>query len=168
MALEIRLLGPPRIEKNGEALHVDTRKAIALLAYLAVTQAEHSRDSLVALLWPESDRSRGRAALRRTLSTLNRALAGEGIHIGREAVALDQTAEIWLDIVALREQIAAGSLAEAAELFRADFLAGFTLRDSPTFDEWQFFQTEALQRELAAVLAQLTEDCRTQGTMSAA
>ena len=163
MALEIRLLGPPRIEKNGEALHVDTRKAIALLAYLAVTQAEHSRDSLVALLWPESDRSRGRAALRRTLSTLNRALAGEGIHIGREAVALDQTAEIWLDIVALREQIAAGSLAEAAELFRADFLAGFTLRDSPTFDEWQFFQTEALQRELAAVLAQLTEDCRTQG-----
>ncbi|QLQ04650.1 MAG: AAA family ATPase [Anaerolineae bacterium] len=29
-------------------------------------------------------------------------------------------------------------LAEAAVLYRGDFLAGFTLRDAPAFDDWQF------------------------------
>ena len=40
-------------------------------------------------------------------------------------------------------------------LNRDDFLAGFTLRDSPGFDEWQFFQTEGLRDDLAGVLQQL-------------
>ena len=34
------------------------------------------------------------------------------------------------------------SLAEAAALYRDDFLTGFTLPDSPAFDEWQFFQSK--------------------------
>lgn len=34
-------------------------------------------------------------------------------------------------------------------------MAGFTLRDSPNFDEWQHFQTESLRRELAEALARL-------------
>ncbi|MGE5221553.1 MAG: tetratricopeptide repeat protein, partial [Omnitrophica WOR_2 bacterium] len=38
---------------------------------------------------------------------------------------------------------------------RDDFLAGFTLRDSSEFDEWQFFQTESLRRELADSLEKL-------------
>ena len=37
-------------------------------------------------------------------------------------------------------------LSEAVELYRADFLEGFTLPDSPEFDEWQFFETEDLRR----------------------
>ena len=34
--LRLLLLGPPRIERNGQILAVDTRKATALLAYLAL------------------------------------------------------------------------------------------------------------------------------------
>ena len=34
--LTIALLGPPRVERDGQAIQVDTRKAIALLAYLIV------------------------------------------------------------------------------------------------------------------------------------
>ena len=40
-------------------------------------------------------------------------------------------------------------------LHRGDFLAGFTLRDSPEFDEWQFFQAETLRQELASALERL-------------
>jgi predicted ATPase len=46
-------------------------------------------------------------------------------------------------------------LTEAAALYRDDFLAGFTLRDSPDFDEWQYFQSESLRRELAGALEKL-------------
>ena len=67
------------LKKDGAPIDVDTRKAIALLAYLAVTEQRHSRDALAALLWPEYDQSRARGALRRTLSTLNKALGGAGL-----------------------------------------------------------------------------------------
>ena len=72
--LSLYLLGPPRIESDGEPVDVDTRKATALLAYLALTGERHRRAALVNLLWPELDERRGRAALRRTLSTLRRTI----------------------------------------------------------------------------------------------
>ena len=69
--LALCLLGPPHIERDGVPVKLDRRKAIALLAYLAVTGQSHRRESLVNLLWPEYDGARGRAALRRTLYALN-------------------------------------------------------------------------------------------------
>ena len=53
------MLGTPRIEVDGEPLGVDTRKATALLAYLAVTGGVHGRDLLVDLLWPDAEPDRG-------------------------------------------------------------------------------------------------------------
>ena len=75
-ALNVSLLGPPRVEVDGVPISVDTRKATALLAYLATTEQRHGRDTLADLLWPDHDRVHGRGALRRTLSVLNRALGG--------------------------------------------------------------------------------------------
>jgi DNA-binding SARP family transcriptional activator len=57
--LALYLLGPPRIEREGVAIKLDRRKAIALLAYLAVTGRSHRRDSLVNLLWPDYDSIQG-------------------------------------------------------------------------------------------------------------
>ena len=55
-------------------LTFQTRKVLALLAYLAVEQGVHSRDKITALLWPESDEERGKASLRRALSYLRESL----------------------------------------------------------------------------------------------
>ena len=51
-------------------------KRAALLAYLAIARPRgfHRRDVLVALLWPELDQERARAALRHTLHHLRRSL----------------------------------------------------------------------------------------------
>jgi predicted ATPase len=54
-------------------------------------------------------------------------------------------------------------LGEAVELYRADFLTGFTLADSPEFDEWQFFLAESLRRELASALERLARSYGIQG-----
>ena len=42
-----------------------------------------------------------------------------------------------------------------AALYRDDFMSGFGLRDSFNFDDWQFFQTEALRHDLASALKRL-------------
>src|SRR5258708_3657422 len=169
--LALFLMGPPRIERDGIVLNVDTRKATALFAYLAVTKRPQSRDALAALLWPEYDQAHARATLRRTLSTLNKALSGNWLHIDRETVAIDATAHMWLDVddfyshleECKRHSHAAAEvcsacldpLAGAVSLYRDDFLAGFGLRDSPNFDDWQFFQADTMRRDLFNALERL-------------
>lgn len=54
-------------------------------------------------------------------------------------------------------------LEEAVALYRDHFLAGFTLRDSLAFDEWQFFQTEELKDQLASALVRLARHYASQG-----
>jgi hypothetical protein len=48
--LSLYLLGAPRIKRNGVPIHVDRHKAIALLAYLALTRERYRHDALVNLL----------------------------------------------------------------------------------------------------------------------
>ena len=96
-SLSIALIGSPVIEREGRPLAVDTRKATALLAYLAVEGGTHNRDSLASLLWPDYAPDRARAALRRTLSTLRSALGGRWVDVARDAVTLDRDG-VWLDV----------------------------------------------------------------------
>jgi DNA-binding SARP family transcriptional activator len=56
--LAIYLFGPPRLELNETPVHIPRRKAMATLAYLAVTGQRHSRDTLAALFWPERPEQR--------------------------------------------------------------------------------------------------------------
>src|SRR5215204_6455008 len=166
----ISLLGTPRIEHDGVPVEVDTRKAIALAAYLAVTKQSHTRDALAGLLWPEYNQSRARAALRRTLSSLGKARAEGWLRADRESVDLDEDT-IWVDVTRFHNLLAECKehghpeaevcpdcllpLTEAVALYRDDFMTGFGLRDSVAFDDWQFFQSESLRKELAGALERL-------------
>ena len=76
--LRLALLGTPRMDVGGRAVRVDTRKAIALLAYLASGERRYGRDELAVLLWTDGDDVHARAALRRTLSAVNHALRTAG------------------------------------------------------------------------------------------
>jgi DNA-binding SARP family transcriptional activator len=162
--LKLFFLGPPQIELDEASLELESRKGVALLAYLAVTGQSHSRDALSTLLWPDNDQQQARSYLRHALWLLKKALGDSWLEISREQVGLQAEADIWLDVHAFQQGAAAASgtdgdglprLAEAAELYRGDFLSGFTLADAPNFDEWQFFQTEDLRQRLAGALKQL-------------
>lgn len=193
--LALFLLGSPRIERDGAPVRVRRRKAVALITYLAVTGESHSREALITLLWPELEPSRARAGLRRNLSVLKKALAGEWLVVDRETIGLDPSADssagsgqaLWLDVDQFRSLLRAWrehdhpesdvcpecltALAEAVELYRGDFLAGFSLRDSANFDEWQFFETESLalhwelqdKEGIAACLARLAGVAEAEG-----
>jgi DNA-binding SARP family transcriptional activator len=170
-ALELYVLGSPRLVQDGVTLALDSRKNLALIAYLAMTGQSHTREALITLLWPELEPSRGRAGLRRSLSVIKKALGGEWLVVDREIIGSDPDADFWLDVVQFRHLLRVWqghghpeekvcpdcltALTEAAELYRGDFMAGFSLRDSANFDEWQFFQTEGLRQELASTLKRL-------------
>ena len=168
MSLKITLFGSPQIEKDGKTVSVDTRKAIALLAYLILTGQVHTRDSLAAVLWPESDQRSARAALRRTLSALRKAVGGDALQITRDSIGMEFGPHLWVDVLEFEVGTAQinksgdigadrcsetlPQLVQAVELYRGDFLEGFTLRDSPAFDDWQFFESDRLRRAFAQIL----------------
>ena len=137
MALHLTLLGPPSVSRDGERVGFDTRKAVALLALLTLTERPHSREALCALLWPAHDADHARGALRRTLSTLRSGIGADWILTAGDAVALRRGPGLEVDVERFRALAAEGasrqSLADAVALYSGPLLEGFTLRDSPDF-----------------------------------
>ena len=88
MGVKVQLLGPPRVERDGSPVALDTRKAMALLAVLALVERPRPRDVLAELLWPDHDAEHARGALRRTLSTLRSAIGPEAVEATRDRVRL--------------------------------------------------------------------------------
>jgi DNA-binding SARP family transcriptional activator len=168
--LRIRLLGPLEATVDGRPIRVDTRKALAILALLAAERRPFARDELAALLWPEADDESARGALRRTLSVLRAALGDRWVSVSRAIVTL----EIDDDRIDLRLVEAAASSAEpsvlhtAADAARGPFLAGFTLRDSPEFDDWRAARATAVERSVATVLDRLAEQAAAAGDLPTA
>jgi DNA-binding SARP family transcriptional activator len=165
--LGLALLGPPVVTRRGRPVSFDTRKAIAVLALLAVDGRELSRERLAALLWPEADTARARASLRRTLS-VTVAAAGGGLKVTRTAVALEPS-RVRVDVTefeTLATSAGAGPLDQAIRLYRDDFLAGFALRGCPEFDDWQATTADRLRQELAGTLERLVAACVAAGDLA--
>jgi DNA-binding SARP family transcriptional activator len=143
-AFRLFLLGTPCVECDGAPIEFDRRKALALLAYLALSGGRSSRDVLAALLWPEYDDVRARAGLRRVLATLNETPASHWLVVDRETVTLKSDGQMWVDVHHFNTLMEAGnndSLVEAINLYQDGFMSGFSLRDSAEFDDWQTAQT---------------------------
>lgn len=169
--LRLSLLGSPQLYVDGEEKILRERKAIALLAYLAVEQTVQGRDTLATLFWPEHDQQRARANLRYLLWSFRKTVGADWLAAEGDQIALADGGQLRVDVAEFRRHLnrwrahshAVGAycaacveaLEAAAQLYRGDFLQGFTLDDSPAFDDWQFFQAEELRRELAAGLEAL-------------
>lgn len=160
--VSLSLLGPPRVEKDGRVVEFDTRKAVAILAYLALEGGTQPRDRLAAMLWPDADDERARASLRRTLSPLRTALGEDVLVADTVSVGLGAR-EVATDVELFRALVRDGKLGEAVALYRGDLLAGFSLKDSPQFDEWQAARAEEVRGELRAALARLSSEASSSG-----
>ncbi|MBV7339239.1 hypothetical protein KFU94_65695 [Chloroflexi bacterium TSY] len=167
--LKFYLLGPPRLERNGSLLELSRRKALALWSYLAIEQQPQSRDSLAAFFWPDYNQRDARTDLSRSLSYLNRTLGDGWLSADRQSIGLHPEANLWADVVEFQRLSAQGEMADendpekqlalltsANDHYQGDFMAGFSLPDSPAFDDWRAFQMQSLQQQFGQVLERLS------------
>ena len=87
MAIELKLLGPPRLIHAQVETQPLASKALALVAYLALERGPHPREQLASLLWGESPDEAARTSLRQALKQL-RHLLGDTVIITRATVEL--------------------------------------------------------------------------------
>lgn len=164
--LNLRFLGNPEVYEGEQRLKLPSRRSLALLSYLVVEGGFHSREKLVALLWPESEARLGFAALRNTLARLRTALHQVGpVLLDQEGtLGFDFNAAFSLDLRPVMQAvrlIEAGqpevtSLQAAVTAYRADFLEGFSLPDAPAFDDWAGFQREHWHHQMDLVFEALS------------
>ena len=167
--LALRLLGPLRVERNGEAVDLPpSKKARALLGYLVTTGRQHRRQQLSDLLWDVADDPRG--GLRWCLSKLRGPLDDpERVRIvaDREHVRLDLTdADVDLHHVratnAGLQTLDTESVCELAELFHGELLEGLDLQDFQEFQSWLTAARGDCRRlrvrVLTAAVARLSDD----------
>ncbi|HYI25153.1 MAG TPA: tetratricopeptide repeat protein [Thermomicrobiales bacterium] len=164
-------------------------KVFALLAYLSVeSDRPHARATLSALLWPDQPDERARHSLRQALSTLRRLLGSDGgtevVIAHRDTIQLNPDAGIDIDVQSLMSLLdaceqhphpridrcpaCAQRLAQAAALVRGEFLEGFSVDDSPAFDDWVFVWRERLQRRIIPALGTLAAWHRQRGALDEA
>ncbi|MCP4995971.1 MAG: hypothetical protein GY934_19660 [Gammaproteobacteria bacterium] len=156
--LSLHLLGPVQVEWDDEpARSFESRKALALLCYLAVQDQPISRSHLADVFWGDKPEMRGRANLSRVLTNLS-TLVPHCLQTDRHQIQCRYPIPFWLDVVVFEELVSradAASLAAAVALYQGDFMAEFYLDDCPEFETWLVVERERWQRRVAQPLQKL-------------
>ena len=152
----IHMLGGLRAQRGEHSItRFATSRTAALLAHLALfPRREHSREELVDLLWPGSERESGRLNLRVALASLRRQLEppdllpGSVLKADRETIRLE-AAVCRTDVAGFEAALKTAARAskplekrialdEAVGLYSGELLPGF-------YDEWILEERERLE-----------------------
>ena len=176
--LSLSLLGSFQVTLDGQpATGFKSNKVRALLAYLAVeADRPHRREALAGLLWPDWPDRDAISNLRYALSDL-RGVIGDReaqppyLLITRDTIQFNLCSDHWLDVWHFTENARVDKsalgffeiLEKAIVLYRGDFLEGFSLEDSSTFEEWTLLTRERFARQASTLLHTLADFCEARG-----
>ncbi|MCB9155778.1 MAG: AAA family ATPase [Caldilineaceae bacterium] len=169
-SIALRLFGYPKLYQKGTPLHTTLpKKAMALLAYVAVTDEPIGRETAETLLWPDAPAKTAKSSLRNLLSKLRKEHP-DLLTITTRTIALQPAFMHQIDVVAFQHGIAAIQRAahhpepldlrqwqSALDCYQGDFLAGFHIQQSASFDEWSVLQREYLREQAITNLFSLSE-----------
>jgi DNA-binding SARP family transcriptional activator len=190
--LSLWLLGAFRVALDGKPVpSLQYDKVRALLAYLALeSDRPHRRETLAGLLWPELPEHRARRNLSQALFTLRSALSiadGPGatasfLAATPHTIQLVDPASHWVDVRAFLSLLyeckahahrrlevcrsCVKRLEQAVDFYQGELLPGFSLSDSPAFEEWQLVWRERLHRMATEALGTLALSCERRGGWS--
>jgi WD40 repeat protein/DNA-binding SARP family transcriptional activator len=151
--LTFKLLGSSQISLDGRLLtQFVSRKAQALLIYVAVTGKPCARELLANLFWHNLSPGQALKNLRTVLPNL-RQLVGSHLIITRQTVEFNRECDYSLDTEAIRaiQDYTTDDvqwLSEAISQYQGDFLEGFCVPGAPDFESWTLMEREHF-RELA-------------------
>jgi DNA-binding SARP family transcriptional activator/TolB-like protein/Tfp pilus assembly protein PilF len=167
----LRLLGGFAIKANvgGRPIPISirSRKARALLAYLAMKPDYRARrEQLATLFWGDNPDALARHSLRQCLISLRQdlCLASEVLVVDREAIGL-RTQFICVDarrFMSLARSAGPDGLAQAAELWQGTFLPDLAL-DIEEFDSWHRQEADRLSAVAADVFEALCRNADANG-----
>lgn len=158
--LRIRMLGPLAVSAGGRALSLPaSRKARALLAYLALAPAGVSRSHLCELLWDVPSDPRGE--LRWCLSKIRGVVGAPRIPASGDTVRLDvacvDAREAARGAETGRRHQGPQELRHLCGLFAGDFLEGLELERCPAFTGWLLAQRRRFRAAHATLLERLAD-----------
>ena len=175
--LAITTLGGLRVERDGAAVtRWASRKAAALLVFLACSERNHERERLATLLWDDRPQKRALGNLSVLLSNL-RVEIGPYLVADRQTIGLNWSLPLQVDALLFTQELGAlvssGSLkrSSSAQLKRTidryagDFLAGFYVRDAAGFEEWALLEQERLRRQMVEGLDLLVRQSAVRGDL---
>jgi DNA-binding SARP family transcriptional activator len=159
--------GTMRLVLDGREMPLSSRKALAIIAYLALQPAySESRERIAALLWSDSGGEHARAALRQTLKRLKADLGGAGDLLEADRSVLRLTGPIGVDILDAIEAAGHGETPAllAGDEARLDRLFADLADLDPDFNLWIAVQRERLTAQfiarLEAAIAAERDDAR--------
>lgn len=154
MTARVWLLGPPRVERDGQALAPPRgSKAWALLAYLVLTGAPVPRVRLAELLFGEAEDPP--AALRWSLSQLRRTLTGAA-GVGGDPLRLELRSGTVVDVAVLEE--GPWPVALALPTFGSVLLEDVHPRVGAAFDLWLSGERRRIAGRTAALLQEAAHE----------
>jgi TolB-like protein/Tfp pilus assembly protein PilF len=167
-ALRVRILGPMTVAVGDTQVSIPSRRARALLGYLALREGTAvARGVLAGLLWGERAEEQARASLRQALSELRAALgqpAQDAIVATKETVTFSAGAA-WID-ARLVESLAAsddpGDLRSATEHLGGELMEGMAVAE-PGFEQWLVTERERFRLLASTIHARLLHDAEQGG-----
>ena len=134
----LSLLGTLALDAPGGSVVLRTRKAAALIAYLALQPDRRARrEHLAHMFWPRVESDAARTSLRQLLAGLRKAGAEDLIRADGDWLML--APELEIDAVAFEQAAARSDVAGAAKavsLYRGALIADGLSVDSTEFDDW--------------------------------
>lgn len=138
-SVNLRFLGAVQVSRDGVPVTgFRSRKALALLGYLAVRRQPIPRDQLIALLWEDQPEERGRANLSWVLNRISTLLPG-CLQADRNVAELLRSPAYELDTDTFDRLLATGealALAAALALYRGELMDGISLDGCAEFELW--------------------------------
>jgi pimeloyl-ACP methyl ester carboxylesterase len=163
-SIALQLFGVPAAFVDGRETRLSLKRAVALLAYLAVNEAHVPRQHLAGMLWPEADEALARTRLRRLAYAIEDALGDKVLSSDNDCLAIVAHRGVEIDALEFahfaRRAIAAtpfdeSTLAEAHQWVvraRRPLMQGIAF-GSEVFDDW----LKAASIEHEHLLARLLE-----------
>ncbi|HLF00358.1 MAG TPA: BTAD domain-containing putative transcriptional regulator, partial [Anaerolineales bacterium] len=159
------LFGALRVEAEGRALPLAGRKALNLLAYLALhPTTPHSREALAELLWPELEPDRSRRSLTDVLYRLRQTIGERWLIADEERIALRVDSDLWVDVGEFDRLMVAGdldSVGRAMTLYAGDLLPEI-------YDDWILLRRAELHERFLAALSRLGQSAEERGDADSA
>jgi len=156
--LEIKTLGGFSIGVDGHEIKtLNSHKAQALLVYLLIEGRVQQRSVLAAIFWPESPQEEACRSLRVELSKLRKHI-GDYVDITRDTVSIVEFSKIQLDFAELQRKLAYAKVDEALDIYKGEFLEGFSIKDSVQFEDWVRNKAALINNQLLEALQGALQD----------